>query len=320
MYHPTTRVLAVLELLQSRGRVTGAELAERLEVDGRTVRRYITILQDLGIPIEGERGRYGAYHLRPGYKLPPLMFSDDEALAVVLGLLAAQRLGMIGAAPAVEGARAKIERVLPEQLRAKLQAVQESLVFDVPPPETTPNSDTVILLGTAAHQRRRVHLRYRSPKADAETERDINPYGLLYRAGSWYMAAYCHLRSDMRLFRIDRVVSAEPRNETFTRPVGFNTLAFVHYSLATVRDEWAAEILLQTTLEAASLHISPALALLDETEDGVLFRCNVDDLDWLARYLVGLPFRFTVQHPPELRATLEELAGEIMAAAGSTSD
>lgn len=311
MYHPTTRVLAVLELLQSRHRVTGAELAERLEVDGRTVRRYITILQDLGIPIEGERGRYGAYRLQPGYKLPPLMFSDDEALAVVLGLLAAQRLGMTGAAPAVEGARAKVERVLPEQLRAKLQAVQENLVFDVPPPETIPDSDTVVSLGMAAHQRRRVHLRYRSPRADAETERDVDPYGLVYRASRWYMAGFCHLRSDTRLFRVDRVLSAEMREERFTRPLGFDTLAFLHYSLATVREEWAAEILLRTTLEEATLNISPTLALLDAVPDGVLFRCHVDDLDWLARYLVGLPFPFAVQHPPELRDTLRALAEEI---------
>ena len=113
MYHPTTRVLAVLELLQSRRRLGGAELAERLEVDGRTVRRYIAMLQDLGIPVEAERGRYGAYHLRPGFKLPPLMFSDEEALAVVLGLLAARRLGLALAAPDVEGALAKIERVRP---------------------------------------------------------------------------------------------------------------------------------------------------------------------------------------------------------------
>src|SRR5204863_4074973 len=102
VYHPTTRVLAVLELLQSRQRVRGAELAERLEVDGRTVRRYVTMLQDLGIPVEAERGRYGAYRLRPGFKLPPLMFSDEEALAVVLGLLAARQLGLAVAAPAVE--------------------------------------------------------------------------------------------------------------------------------------------------------------------------------------------------------------------------
>src|SRR5919206_1828063 len=106
MYHPTTRLLAVLELLQSRQRVGGAELARRLEVDERTVRRYVTMLRDLGIPVEAERGRHGAYRLRPGYKLPPLMFTDEEALAVVLGLLAARRLGFGVATPAIEGALA----------------------------------------------------------------------------------------------------------------------------------------------------------------------------------------------------------------------
>src|SRR3712207_3806131 len=124
MYHPTTRVLTVLELLQSRGRITGPELAERLEVNARTARRYIGMLQDLGIPIEGERGRYGAYVLRPGFKLPPLMFGEDEALALVLGLLAARRIGLAAAAPAVEGALAKIERVLPPDLRRRIDAVQ----------------------------------------------------------------------------------------------------------------------------------------------------------------------------------------------------
>ncbi len=94
MYHPTTRVLAVLELLQARGRMTGAELAQRLEVDIRTLRRYITMLQDLGIPIVAERGRYGAYELGAGFKLPPMMFTNDEALALSIGLLAARHLGL----------------------------------------------------------------------------------------------------------------------------------------------------------------------------------------------------------------------------------
>src|SRR3954454_16660275 len=101
MYQPTTRVLTVLELLQTHGRISGPELARRLEVDGRTVRRYITILQDLGIPIEAERGRFGSYGLRPGYKLPPLMFGEDEAVAVTLGLLAARRMRLAVAAPAI---------------------------------------------------------------------------------------------------------------------------------------------------------------------------------------------------------------------------
>ena len=113
-YRPTTRLLSMLELFQARGRVGGPELARRLEVGERTVRRYVAMLQEMGVPVEAERGRYGAYTLRPGFKLPPMMFTDEEALALALGLLSARRLGLSGAAPAVEGAQAKLERVMPE--------------------------------------------------------------------------------------------------------------------------------------------------------------------------------------------------------------
>ncbi|MDP9471495.1 MAG: HTH domain-containing protein [Chloroflexota bacterium] len=101
MYHPTTRVLTTLELLQAHPQLSGIDLAARLEVDRRTVRRYVTMLQDLGIPVEAERGRHGGYRLRPGFKLPPMVFTDDEALALTLGLLTARRLGLPGAVPAV---------------------------------------------------------------------------------------------------------------------------------------------------------------------------------------------------------------------------
>src|SRR5467141_2776140 len=113
MPRPTTRVLAVLEMLQTHGRMSGAELARRIEVDGRTVRRYIAILEELGIPITAERGRDGAYMLVAGFKLPPMMFTDDEALALSVGLLAARGLGLAEAAPAVSSAMAKLERVTP---------------------------------------------------------------------------------------------------------------------------------------------------------------------------------------------------------------
>lgn len=102
MHSPTARVLTLLELLQAR-KMTGAELSGKLEVDGRTVRRYITTLQDMGIPVEGERGRYGAYALRPGYKMPPLMFTDEEAIGLSLGLLAARKLGLSGVIPSGRG-------------------------------------------------------------------------------------------------------------------------------------------------------------------------------------------------------------------------
>ena len=130
MYHPTTRVLTVLELLQARGRLTGRELAERLEVDLRTVRRYVTMLQDLGIPVEAERGRHGGYRLRPGFRLPPLLFTDDEALAIMLGLLAARRLGLSDGAglalrPSRAGAgrRARPDRARPRRTGGPLDLV-----------------------------------------------------------------------------------------------------------------------------------------------------------------------------------------------------
>ena len=108
VYRPTARVLTVLELLQSHGRMTGAELAQRLEVNIRTVRDYIVMLQDLGIPVVAERGRYGAYRLRPGYKLPPLIFTEDESLALTLSLLLARENGLAQTSPAFEACWQKL--------------------------------------------------------------------------------------------------------------------------------------------------------------------------------------------------------------------
>src|SRR5258708_17038041 len=120
MYHPTTRVLAVLALLQSHERLTGADLAQRLEVNIRTLRRYITILQELGIPIAAERGRTGSYELTAGYKLPPMMFTNDEALALSIGLLTARYLGLAETVRAIERAQAKLEQVLRLDLQHRL--------------------------------------------------------------------------------------------------------------------------------------------------------------------------------------------------------
>src|SRR5579859_7289293 len=130
VYRPTARVLTVLELLQSHGRMTGAELARRLEVDIRTVRNYVETLADLGIPVEAERGRYGAYRLRPGYKLPPLIFTEDESLALTLSLLLARENGLAQTSPAVESVLAKVERVLPQATRARIQAVEQTVIFE----------------------------------------------------------------------------------------------------------------------------------------------------------------------------------------------
>src|SRR5215475_14350592 len=145
-YSPVTRLFTILDLLQSRPGVTSALLA----VEARSVRRYVTMLQDLGIPVEAVRGRYGGYRLRPGFKLPPLMWTEEEAVAVTLGLLAAERLGMVQTVPTVESALAKVERVLPQALRERVHAVQQTVALDLVTRASADRSQHVMALSTAA--------------------------------------------------------------------------------------------------------------------------------------------------------------------------
>ncbi len=308
VYHPTTRVLAVLELLQAHGRLTGAELARRLEVNIRTARRYVEMLQDLGIPVEAERGRHGAYRLRPGFKLPPLMLTEDEALAAVLALLAAQRLGLGAAAPAVESTLARIERVLPAAVRERVQAVEEALVLDVRPGGLAPPpGEVVVTLSVAVQASRRVWLRYRSYQEE-ETEREFDPYGLVYRDGAWYATGYCHLRQDRRLLRLDRILEVAVRDDTFTRPAGFDARQEVVQAIASVPRAWPVEVVLETTLAEAQQRISPLMGTLAEAPGGVIFRCSTSDLTWMAEYLAGRGFPLIVRQPPELREALRQHA------------
>jgi predicted DNA-binding transcriptional regulator YafY len=321
MPYTTTRVLTALEMLQARKQLSGPELAERLEVNVRTVRRYIAALQDLGFPVETVRGRYGAYRLRPGYKLPPLMFTDDEALAVVLSLLAARRIGLGIAAPDVAGALAKVERVLPAALRDRVRAVQESVVLApgaLRPDEPPAASAMLVSLGGAVQERRRVHLRYRA-SGDEDTERAVDPYGLVYRGGRWYAVGYCHLRRGLRVFRLDRMLHVAPCAETFERPAGFDALAEVERSIARAPWGWQAEVLLHTTLEEARARVPATLGTVESTAHGILLRCAVDHFDWLARILSGLGCAFTVRHPPELRDALRRLAVRLLEAADAGS-
>ncbi|HJZ47297.1 MAG TPA: YafY family protein [Roseiflexaceae bacterium] len=313
MYHPTTRVLTVLEMLQARPGLSGAELAARLEVDRRTVRRYITMLQDLGIPIEATRGPYGSYRLRPGFKLPPLMLTDDEALAVTLSLIAARRSGISADAAAIEGVLAKIERVLPEALRSRVQAVQEVVAFQSAPAAPQPESAIVMAISTAAQQRRRVQLRYRSH--GDETERRFDSYGLVVHWERWYTVGWCHLRQAVRVFRLDRVISADLVTETFTRPPDFDSLKHVLESLAMAPWGWPVEVLLETTLVEAQRRIPPGNAFLEQTPQGVVVSAQVDRLEWLARSLMTLECPFVIRRPPELRAALRQLAAEAAAMA-----
>lgn len=225
MYSPVARLLTVLNLLQARPSITAAELAKRLEVNTRSARRYITMLQDLGIPIEALRGRYGGYRLGAGFKLPPLMWTEEEALAVTLGLRVVQQLGLARTVPTVESALAKVERVLPPALRERIQAMQETVILDVASPAVVSTVDQVLALSTAAYQGQRVWIRYQS-KAGEQTKRALDCYGLAYHRECWYAIGYCHLRQEMRVFRLDRILQIEPCEGHFEWPLDFDSLGY----------------------------------------------------------------------------------------------
>jgi predicted DNA-binding transcriptional regulator YafY len=312
---PTARLLALLEALQSQPVATGRELAGRLGIDPRTLRRYVAALQELGIPVEGQRGVGGGYRLRPGYRLPPLMLTDDEAVVVALGLVAAQRFGLDTESAAAEGALAKVHRVLPVELRRRLEALESTLAFTAAATTGAPvPGDTALLLADAIRRRRRVRTTYRS-FSGVTSARELSPHGLVVHAGRWYLAAYDHGRDDARTFRVDRMSRAEIADEAAVAPPeGFDAVAHVSGSLARVPWTWEVEVMLHAPLARATERIPPTLAELVETDGGTLLRMRVESLDWMASLLAGLDVDFTIRRPDELRASVGELAGRLLAA------
>lgn len=321
MSRPTLRVLAVLELLQARGRQSGTALAAELGVDGRTVRRYIRTLEALGIPITAEQGRDGGYQLLAGFKLPPMMFTADEALSLSVGLLAARGLGLAEAAPAAASAQAKLERVMPQGLCERLRAVGETVSLELTRPASRFDNAVLLTLSAAARQRQRVHLAYRTPQG-AESARDFDPYGLVCRAGSWYVAGHCHLRRALRSFRLDRVLTVQLMPMYFERPPSFDALHFLKDSIATLPRAHAVEVRLDTDLASAQRALFSAIGLLEWRDEaaggGVLLRSQADDLDWFARELSRLPFGFEILKPRALCKVLAAHAERLQQQAKSS--
>jgi len=308
MYHPTSRVLTVLELIQSKPSITGPELAERLEMDVRTVRRYITHLQDVGIPVEANIGRYGGYRLRPGFKLPPLIFTEEEATAIMLGLLASTWLEIGQSAVAIEGALAKVSRVLPLRARERLEAVTSHLVLFPHNQQARPDASLLIDLSGAIHASQRIEIDYRSLHNEV-THRKVEPYGITGWKGHWYLGGYCCLRQDYRSFRLDRIQQVQILSETFEKAENFDFEAYVKEQYNTAGMHMEVEF--QGELSAVQQKIPTLYGTLTETPTGVLLQEQYDDVESMARYLMSLNLPFVIHHPPELREALLRL-GERM--------
>jgi predicted DNA-binding transcriptional regulator YafY len=321
--HPAARLLAALELQQTHRRVTGTELAERLQVDKRTARRYVARLIEMGVPIDADRGRDGAYRLSAGYTLPPMMFSDDEALALAMGLVAARDLGLGEARLAVHSALDKLERVMPENLRVRVRSVGRAVRLDLRTPATPSHARALAVLSEAVQKQQRVRLRYEAPERERDapadgagraarrpartTERLFDTWGLAYYTGLWYAVGHCHLRGGQRSFRVDRIADVELVAATFAPPPEFDALAAMRHTMATLPREHPVEVLLHATLDEARDALRAEFGTLERVVGAtprVRLVSHADDLDWYARELARLPFRVEICKPSALAERL----------------
>ena len=305
----THRVLTLLEALQDRPFATGPVLANRLGVDVRTLRRDVESLRNLGIPVDAERGPAGGYRLRPGYRMPPLMFTETEAAAVALGLVTAGRYGLDA-----DGALAKVRRALPDRVRLRVEALELALRFTASPLEATPpRAEILLALADATQRRRRVHAGYTASDG-TESERELSPYGLVLHQGRWYLPAHDHGRDEPRALRADRFRTVRLGSSVQPPPPDFDPVAFVSRSLARVPWTHEVEVLLHTAPAAVAERFPATLAELEPAGERTLLRMRADSLDWVAGLLAGAGCEFTIRRPEALRTSVRALADRLRVA------
>ncbi|WP_328327516.1 YafY family transcriptional regulator [Kribbella sp. NBC_00382] len=305
MTRPTSRVLALLELLQGGGTRRVGDLAERLGVDERTVRRYAEHLVELDIPVRSVRGRYGGYHLAPGYRMPPLMLTDDEAVAVAIGLVVGRRAGLVPESHASESALAKLRRVLPTRLADRLGALLATSSFTAPPRSTVPTDSEVLLtIAEAARDRRLVEIGYRDRDGRRST-RTIAPDGVVGHSGHWYVAT-----AD-RTFRLDRITSASLLTATTEHAPSNDLPGAVLESLATAPWTHKISVRVEGSVDDVQRRLPLGLALVTPLETEVRVQFRAERLDWVPALLAGLDRPFVIEEPPELRQRVAKLGARL---------
>lgn len=312
--NPAGRILTLLERVQERPGITGPRLAADLAVSERTVRRYVATLQNLGIPVEPARGRTGGYRLRAGYRMPPLMLSTDEAVAVTLALAVMNRPDHEpppDRAPPVESALGKLRRVLPHEVASRVDDVLNAVTG---PREgwvtarSAPEPGILAALASGIVGRQRCRLRHRAQDG-AVTVREVNPYGVAVVQHGWYLHAWCHLRQERRTFRIDRVDRVDVLSTTFSAPEGLDVVAAVERGLALARPEWAVTLLFRGPLDEVAQWIPRHLGVCEAVDEQTTrVRSSTRNLNYFVLRISDHPFDMTVVEPSELRTAFERHA------------
>jgi predicted DNA-binding transcriptional regulator YafY len=308
-----TRLFTIIDFLQSHGQATTPELARSLGVSERTVQRDLVRLLALDIAVETTPGRSGGVSLAPGSLLSPLRFTNDELLALALGVKLVARLGDATLTTASSRAFKRLEQVLTEKTRTRLTALSHVLALESPTPVRTSKVEslTVLELAEAVHHQKTLELRYASSKRK-ESLRHVDPYGLARLYGNWYLVGYCHLRLDLRTFRVDRIRSFQSKRMTFVKPNDFDTYGEVVRSLnkAPLEQAVLCRIRLFTNMEEASRLLPSVEALLEPDPKGVLLTAQVP-VNYLKDFtlnFLALSCQLEVVEPRELKEAFLDMA------------
>lgn len=312
------RLLSLLSLLQTPREWPGSELADRLEVSLRTIRRDVERLRDLGYPVQASMGAVGGYRLVAGKALPPLLLDDDEAVAIAVGLRTAAGNAIDGIEEASVRALTKLEQVLPSRLKYRVGALSAATVALVSPGGATVDPQSLTLLAAAIANHERVRFGYIA-REDSESERYVEPHRLVAAGRRWYLVAFDNDRADWRLFRVDRVRDPKPTGQR-TPPRALpaaDAAAFVADKLYSSAPTYRAVVTLHLPIHEVLGRLGDSPGVLEPINEATCrLHSHADTLEWLAFRVAMLGCEFQVHEPPELIDYVRVLGARVSRAAG----
>ena len=309
MGNTATRLLTLLMLLQRQPNQQAAALAAALGVSVRTLHRYLTMLEEMGIPLYSERGPYGGFSLVRGYKLPPLVFTPEEAVALYLGIRLVRELWGALYATAAAGALAKLDNVLPDEQRQEVAWAQRALVatgMHRTPPEIV--ATQLAPLRQAIHDQRQVAISYQGRTQPETTTRTVDPYALVHRWGWWYLVGYCHVRAAVRSFRLDRISQLQTLARPFSQPADFDINTYLATELTTPPQQRVRLCFAPDAAQVAKDSRYLWETISEEADGSLVVTLVTPDLQWAASTVLAYAGLATVLEPVALRTLVRERA------------
>ncbi len=309
---PTARALRALDVLRNRPGITATDLAERLGVTERAARRYVAILREAGVEVESARGPYGGYRLGPRTRLPPVVFSTDEALVLVMAVLDGQA-SATDVDDLVGSALDKVIRALPERVGRQAVALRDHASAAPDRYSARPDPATTSALVEAVGARRRVVVTYRSESGD-DWPAEVDPWAVVVRHGRWYLLCHSHRADATRTYRIDRITGVRQTGTEFEPPEGLDPVPALEQNLGSGWD-FPTRVVFDAPPAEVAPWIRPMMGRLEASGDGcVLVGSTSNPSMYANEWLATLPFAFRVDGGPELRSAVATLATRLTAA------